>query len=197
MRYDRLLMGVLLCAAAASAQADIYAFSDAKGEHYSNVPADTRYVVVIRERRTSEVPQSVLAEWRRRAKAYAPLIDDAARRAALHPALLRAVVAVESAYDPEALSSKGAQGLMQLRPATAEHYGVRRPFDPADNLRGGARYLSDLLQRYDNDLTLALAAYNAGENAVDRYGRSIPPFPETRAYVPAVLSLYRRFLVGS
>jgi soluble lytic murein transglycosylase-like protein len=84
-----------------------------------------------------------------------------------------------------------------LRPATAERYGVRRPFDPADNLRGGARYLSDLLRRYDNDLKLALAAYNAGEDAVERYGRSIPPFPETRAYVPAVLSLYRRFLAGS
>jgi soluble lytic murein transglycosylase-like protein len=195
--YDRLLLAVLLCAAVAPARADIYAFSDTEGGHYSNVPADPRYVLLLREPRASGASPSALDEWQRRAKAYAPLIDEAARRAALHPALLRAVVAVESAYDPQALSRKGAQGLMQLRPATAERYGVRRPFDPEDNLRGGARYLSDLLHRYNNDLKLALAAYNAGEDAVDRYGRSIPPFPETRAYVPAVLNLYRRFLVGS
>jgi soluble lytic murein transglycosylase-like protein len=135
-------------------------------------------------------------EVKRRAAAYSALIDDVARRAELQPALLCAVIAIESAFDPRAVSRKGAQGLMQLRPATAKRYGVQRPFDPAENVRGGAGYLKDLLKRYGNDLELALAAYNAGEDAVDRHGRTIPPFAETQAYVPAVLALYRELSNG-
>lgn len=131
--------------------------------------------------------------WRARAETYAQLIDATAQHVAVHPALLRAVIAAESAFDPQAVSAKGAQGLMQLRPATAHRYGVTRPFDPAENVRGGARYLHDLLKRYRNDLELALAAYNAGENAVDRYGGRIPPYPETQQYVPTVLRWYRQF----
>lgn len=196
MRPIGRLLPVLLCVTApAAALADIYAFTDQTGvTHYSNVPVDPRYVRVISEPLPSTSPAPPTAEWRSRAAAYADLIDEAARRAAVNPALLRAVIAVESAFDPQAVSRKGAQGLMQLRPATARRYGVRRPFDPGDNLRGGASYIRDLLKRYGNDLELALAAYNAGEDAVDRHGRAIPPFPETRAYVPAVLRFYRRFL---
>jgi soluble lytic murein transglycosylase-like protein len=179
-----------------SAHADIYAFTDAGGTHYSNVPNDRRYELLLTEPRapTPGTPADAAGGWQRRAAAYSGLIDHAARQAELQPALLRAVVAVESAFDPRAVSRKGAKGLMQLRPATARRYGVQRPFDPAENLRGGAHYLSDLLKRYGSDLELALAAYNAGEDAVDRHGRTIPPFAETRAYVPAVLRMYRKFL---
>jgi soluble lytic murein transglycosylase-like protein len=195
-----LLIALLFSGGMPSAQADIYAYTDTDGGlHYSNVPTDRRYVLVISEPR--EPPQRRLGVlnapgWQLRAAAYSALIDEAARQAKVQPALLRAVIAVESAFDPQAVSIKGAQGLMQLRPGTARRYGVERPFDPAENLRGGARYLSDLLTRYGNDMELALAAYNAGEDAVDRHGRTIPPFAETRAYVPAVLKLYRKFLSG-
>ena len=183
---------ILVCVTAAgAARADIYAFTDPTGvTHYSNVPVDPRYVRLISE----PPPAAASADWRTRAAAYSELIEEAARDAEVSPALLRAVIAVESAFDPGAVSPKGAQGLMQLRPATAKRYGVHRPLDPRDNLRGGASYIRDLLKRYGNDLELALAAYNAGEEAVDRHGRTIPPFPETQAYVPAVLRFYRRFL---
>jgi soluble lytic murein transglycosylase-like protein len=187
---------VLIClTGSGAARADIYAYTDAAGvTHYSNVPVDPRYVRVIAEPSIPAAAAPSNAQWQTRAAAYSDLIDEAAHRAQVSPALLRAVIAVESAFDPLALSPKGAQGLMQLRPTTAKRYGVHRPFDPRENLRGGANYLRDLLKRYGNDLELALAAYNAGEDAVDRHGRTIPPFPETRAYVPAVLRFYRRFL---
>jgi soluble lytic murein transglycosylase-like protein len=193
-----LLMAVLFGGAGFSrAHADIYAFTDAGGAaHYSNVPNDRRYVLLLTEpREPAPQPRADAAgDWQRRAAPFSGLINDAARQAELQPALLRAVIAVESAFDPRAVSRKGAKGLMQLRPATARRYGVQRPFDPAENLRGGAHYLKDLLKRYGSDLELALAAYNAGEDAVDRHGRTIPPFAETRAYVPAVLRMYRKFL---
>jgi soluble lytic murein transglycosylase-like protein len=195
-----LAMTVVLCVTAGgAARADIYAFTDGAGViHYSNVPADPRYERLIAE---PPPPEATTArpgvELRAKAAAFAAVIDEAARHADVSPALLRAVIAVESAFDPHAVSSKGAQGLMQLRPATARRYGVNQPFDPRDNLRGGASYIRDLLKRYGNDLELALAAYNAGEDAVDRHGRTIPPFPETQAYVPAVLRFYRRFLADT
>jgi soluble lytic murein transglycosylase-like protein len=196
MRPISPLLAILLFATAAEvARADIYMFTDAGGvTHYSNVPVDPRYERVICEPLSDAVLAAAPAGWRNRAAAYSDLIEEAARRARINPALLRAVIAVESAFDPRAVSPKGAQGLMQLRPATARRYGVHQPFDPRDNLQGGASYIRDLLKRYGNDLELALAAYNAGEDAVERFGRTIPPFRETRAYVPAVLKLYRGFL---
>src|SRR5204862_2010217 len=98
----------------------------------------------------------------------------------------RAVVQVESAFNPYARSPKGALGLMQLMPATIERFGVANPFNPADNVRAGAAYLRELLDRYNNDEQLALAAYNAGPGAVDKHGQSIPPYRETRDYVTKV-----------
>jgi len=189
-------VSVLICLTAPVAgRADIYAFTDGAGvTHYSNVPTDSRYAPVLTEPSAPAAVTAHAAQWRTRAAAFSDLIEEAARGAQVNPALLRAVIAVESAFDPHAISPKGAQGLMQLRPETARRYGVRKPFDPRDNLRGGASYIADLLKRYGNDLELALAAYNAGEDAVDRHGRTVPPFPETRAYVPAVLRFYRRFL---
>ena len=187
---------ILSVTAAVGARADIYSFTDSAGVvHYSNVPTDSRYERLLADPPPPSSPQG--AQLRTRAAAFSDLIDEAARHAEVSPALLRAVIAVESAFDPRAVSPKGAQGLMQLLPATARRYGVHRPFDPRDNLRGGANYIRDLLKHYGNDLELALAAYNAGEDAVDRHGRTIPPFPETQAYVPAVLRFYRRFLADT
>ena len=114
----------------------------------------------------------------------------AARRHGLEPALVMAVVSVESGFRPEAVSPKGAQGLMQLMPKTAEALGVEDAFDPAQNLDGGARHLGELLTVYGGDLTRALAAYNAGEGAVLRHG-GVPPYRETRAYVRKVLERYQ------
>jgi soluble lytic murein transglycosylase-like protein len=114
----------------------------------------------------------------------------AARRHGLDPELVIAVAAVESGFRPEAVSPKGAQGLMQLMPRTAEALGVENAFDPAQNLDGGARHLGQLLTLYGGDLAKALAAYNAGEGAVHRHG-GVPPYRETRAYVRKVLDRYR------
>ena len=124
-------------------------------------------------------------------KPFAQLIQNAARGAALDPALVHALIYVESRYNSSARSPKGAVGLMQVLPETASRYGVANPArSPEANLRAGTRYLSDLLHIFDGRLDLALAAYNAGENTVLRYGQRIPPYPETRAYVPAVLAKY-------
>ena len=105
--------------------------------------------------------------------------------------LVHAVIRAESAYNPEAVSRAGAVGLMQLMPATAERFGVKNRRDPADNLRGGMLYLRHLMLLFD-DIPLALAAYNAGEGAVSRYGNKIPPYKETQTYVRRVLSFYRQ-----
>lgn len=120
--------------------------------------------------------------------ALAPMIREAARKHALSESLLTAVVAVESGFDPRAVSPKGAKGLMQLMPDTARRFGVKNVFSVEDNLHGGAAYLKQLLALFDNDLALALAAYNAGEGAVMRAGRRIPAYPETRDYVTKVLA---------
>jgi len=119
------------------------------------------------------------------------LIRGVAAQVQLAPALLHAVIAAESAYDARAVSPRGAMGLMQLMPATARRFGARDPFAPRQNLLAGASYLKWLLTAFDGDLELALAAYNAGEQAVINAGRRIPSYPETRAYVPRVLEFLR------
>jgi soluble lytic murein transglycosylase-like protein len=112
-----------------------------------------------------------------------------ARQYAIDEHLVQAIITVESNFNPYAVSRAGAQGLMQLMPATAMRYNVDDPFDPRANVEGGVQYIKDLLQRYAGDVRWALAAYNAGEGAVARYG-GIPPFPETRQYVKRVMALY-------
>lgn len=123
---------------------------------------------------------------------YASQIEAAASANNIDPALLRAVISVESGYNPSAVSPAGAVGLMQLMPNTAKRYRVKNPRDPGQNIHGGAKYLRDLLNRFNNDLHLVLAAYNAGEEAVIKYGNRIPPFRETLAYVPRVMKFYRQ-----
>lgn len=178
-----------------SADAGIYAFIDSSGQIFlSNVPDDGRYqrldppaasVAEVREPRGRVEPEN----------AGPPYGDMITRVAALHgieAALLHAVIWVESRYNAEAVSRRGAGGLMQLMPATAKRYGVADVFDPVENIRGGAQYLAHLLKLFDDDLHLALAAYNAGENAVLKHGRRVPPYPETAAYVPKVVEIYNK-----
>lgn len=194
----------VLLALAAPCRADIYGFVDENGTaHFSNVQLDSRYRLYKRdplarpqvEYRTgahAAAPAGSEARLTARGR-YADLIRAVALEESVDPALLHAVVTVESAYNARALSPKGAVGLMQLMPDTARRYAVSDIWDPGQNLRGGARYLRDLLAMFDDNLSLALAAYNAGENAVVRAGHRIPPYAETRTYVPRVLEQYARY----
>jgi hypothetical protein len=188
------LLALGLALAATGVQADVYKYRDAYGRTLlTDRPMKGGGVVLVKVFRfATHKPKSSAADVAaQRRRSYTPLINHIAREQRLQPALLHAVVRAESAYDPQAVSSKGAVGLMQLMPDTAARYGVRDRHDPRQNLRGGARYLRDLLVQFGNDLKLALAAYNAGENAVLRYGRQVPPFPETQAYVRKVTGFYR------
>ena len=124
-------------------------------------------------------------------KQFEPLIANTAVRHQVDPRLLHAVIQAESAYNPVAVSAAGAVGLMQLMPATAARFGVTDRYDPMQNIEGGTRYLKHLLRLFNSDLQLAVAAYNAGENAVIRYHNRIPPYAETRHYVTEVLSLHQ------
>ena len=123
---------------------------------------------------------------------FQKLIRDAAARYNLDPTLIHSVIAIESNFDPKAVSRKNARGLMQLMPRTAELMGVKDSFDPGQNIDGGSHYLSDLLKKYKNDITLALAAYNAGPDSVDRYGRRVPPYLETMKYVQRIAKTYAK-----
>ncbi len=193
---------VLASQVAWPAFADIYAYTDAEGvKHITNAPeGDPRYQMIIKSRQTRpgfRYPNaSGLAGAAQlspvRHSAYDEVVRAAARRYEMDEALVRAVIHAESDYNPEAVSPRGASGLMQLMPATASRYGVRDIFDPTENIRAGVRYLHDLQQRFGDNLRLVLAAYNAGEDAVLRYG-GVPPFPETIEYVSRVLALHGQY----
>jgi len=189
---------VLGVAAAATlsghARAEIYSFTDERGVvNFTNLPhLDKRYKPVDRNRGGRATASAAQREPSAADIAkYSPIIEGAARDHGLDPRLLHAVIRVESAYNPRALSVKGAGGLMQLIPDTARRYGVGDVFDPTQNVYAGARYLKDLLAMFNNNLELALAGYNAGENAVIRAGNRIPNYRETLAYVPRVVNAYR------
>ena len=129
-----------------------------------------------------------------RASLYDPLIEQAAASQAIEANLLRAVIVVESGFNSRAVSARGAVGLMQLMPSTAHRFGASDLYDPGQNIAAGATYLRFLIDRFGHDWKLALAAYNAGENAVDRNGGRIPPYSETQAYVPRVLGIYQKLV---
>ncbi|UDI95619.1 lytic transglycosylase domain-containing protein [Pseudomonas sp. IAC-BECa141] len=175
------------------AQADVFVSVDAKGSYVlSNVHRPGRtYERVIREADAPLVsldrqPQLIANQ------PYAELVSAAASANQLPEALLHAVIKSESNYNPGATSPKGAGGLMQLMPDTARELGVKDVYDPKANIQGGAKYLKRLMTLFDNDIALAVAAYNAGPDAVLSRGRVIPPFAETQRYVPSVLRQYRR-----
>lgn len=219
-RMLRGLLAVPLAALAVPAHADLWVRVDEGGQaHFAPTRVDARYTLFFKGRTSLDPPPapppepalppdpSVLAAEALRdhpilrrvdghpnVLRYAALVDEHSQRNGLDPALVRAVIAVESAFDPSAVSDKGAVGLMQVLPETAERYGVAgdakrsaadKLKEPSINLRVGARHLGELLARYPDDPALALAAYNAGEGAVERH-RGVPPYPETREYVRLV-----------
>lgn len=170
----------------ARADAQIYAWRDANGtlvlsDRTIDAPTDV-YKVAGAPSYVTTRPVDAQSEHHQ----FEPLIKEHATRQSLRPELVRAVIQVESGFNPRALSPKGAMGLMQLMPATARSLGVNNPWDPAQNIRGGTDYLRQLLDEYDGNEELALAAYNAGSGAVAKYGRRVPPYRETRDYVRKV-----------
>lgn len=217
-RYLIMLLGLLPISI--PSQADIYAFVDSRGvKHISNIRDDPRYQLIMRtpeyRRPDKPLPSSYAPSksiylgnqllWNGKSKARTSMaVNEANRRrfasdvaqiAAqynLEPALMHAVISAESAYNPYAVSPKGAMGIMQLMPNTAKRFGVYNPYDPVANMHGGARYLRWLIDRFNNT-QLAVAAYNAGEGAVENYGNSIPPYQETQTYVARVLKYYNYY----
>lgn len=181
------------------AAAEIFKYEDQAGNlYFTDRPMDGHgYRLVWRSgpsSRSSTATRSRVdvASMKRNQARFSRMIKAVAERTHLNPGLLHAVIRAESSYDPTAVSRAGAVGLMQLMPETALRYGVSNTRDPESNLIAGASYLRDLLEMFNYDLKLALAAYNAGENAVKKYGNQIPPFPETQQYVVKVMSFYRQ-----
>lgn len=174
--------------------AAVYRYIDKNGQvHLSDERLHPGYRKLVRTWKGWREATYDPRQFRENQKRYAPLIAEAAREYRLPDSLLHAIVTAESAYDPDAVSSAGAVGLMQLMPATAKRFGVTNRNNPRANVDGGTRYFKLLLGMFDNDMSLALAAYNAGENAVIRHGNQIPPYPETRNYVRKVMAYYRRY----
>ncbi|MDJ0782445.1 MAG: lytic transglycosylase domain-containing protein [Desulfosarcinaceae bacterium] len=183
------LMAILLAAAvcAPPATADIYMYIDSQGVmHFTNTPTSTQYRVYIKEKPKRRVGR--LQDMDR----YDDIIAEAQRRHGVDAPLIKAMVRAESAFDPRAVSRKGALGLMQIMPKNLKRLKVRDPYNPWDNIMGGTRYLKQMLARFEGQLPLALAAYNAGPHAVEQY-RGIPPFDETQTYVRKVMRFYATF----
>ncbi|AAU91762.1 transglycosylase SLT domain protein [Methylococcus capsulatus str. Bath] len=212
MRMKRRLWIALLLGGLPAAQvsADVYKFVDKKGHvYYTDRPPHSGYRLIATTRVSGRLGSPALAYQEassgrasapvafksgtlaRNREMLAPLIAEAAERYDLDPLLLHAMIQAESAYNSEAVSGKGAVGLMQLMPDTAARYGVRDRTDPVENVYGGARYLRDLIGMF-NDVSLAVAAYNAGENNIIKYGNRVPPFPETQDYLNRVIEYYNR-----
>ncbi len=181
-----LVVFLLVCLAPGPSRADIYKYIDSDGVvHYTNTPTSSDYLLYIREKLSGLEAVSV-------SRAYDAIIQKAQLKYGIEFSLIKAVIQTESGFDSRAVSKKGAKGLMQIMPDNYKALSVSDPFDPSQNIMGGARYLKQLLRRYDDKLPLALAAYNAGPTAVDKYGR-IPPYKETRNYVQKVMTLYNRY----
>lgn len=179
------LLLVLLLAGITPAEADIYRYVDANGRvQFTDTPTHGRWNMYRKEGPSTSTGH----------RSYRDIIRRYANSYSLEEALVKAVIKVESDYQPRVVSKKGALGLMQLIPETAKSLKVRNPFDPSENIRGGSQYLRRMLDLFNNDLELALAAYNSGPSTVQRYG-GIPPYDETRNYVKKVkhyLDYYRQ-----
>ncbi len=180
-----LITGFLLCLCN-PAQADIYRFRDERGVwHFSNIKSDPRYRIYMRTYDGSRPVTQYI-------KDYDDIIHKASKRYGVDVSLIKAVIKAESDFNQHAVSSKGAQGLMQLMPGTADEMEVDDAFDAKDNIHGGTRYLSLMLERFNKDMRLALAAYNAGPEKVTEY-RGVPPYEETKTFINRVLNYYRQF----
>ena len=169
--------------------ADIYKYVDEEGVlHLTNVPTDhkVKYVLILKEKR-------ILFNANIDVTKYDELITNAANKFKLDSALIKAIIKAESNFNHRAVSRVGAQGLMQLMPSTATALNVDDSFHPEKNIEGGARYMRYLINTYKGDLTLALAAYNAGEKAIAKYNYNVPPYRETQNYVKRVLSFYKSY----
>ena len=174
---------ILIAGSCVSALADIYMYIDSHGVlHFSNVPTSSQYRIYIKERpaRNPDDPDP---------RSFDRIIREAAQRHGLSEPLLKAIIKAESNFNPRAVSKKGAKGLMQIMPKNFNTLNIRNPFNPRENIMGGAKYFKNLHTRYKGKLPLALAAYNAGPQAVDRY-KNVPPYPETRNYVEKVMKYY-------
>jgi soluble lytic murein transglycosylase-like protein len=173
----------------APADAQIYAWRDANGTLVLSDRSIDRPTEVYEVEGAPRYVSTTPVEPTSTREMYEPYVLEYSNQHSLRPELVRAVIQVESGYNPRALSPKGAMGLMQLMPETAQMLGVKRPYDPEQNIRGGTRYLRLLMDKYQGSEELALAAYNAGSGAVDRHGKRIPPYRETRDYVRKVGSV--------
>lgn len=177
-------VALAVCLLAGTAFADVYVYKDKNGVlTFTNTPNHSGYRRVLRENRTEGAGSTIVNP------SYDELIQTASGRYNIDAELIRAVIKAESDFNARARSQKGAMGLMQLMPETARLHSVADAYDPSDNVEGGARHLRMLLDRYQGDLELSLAAYNAGSGAVEKY-RGVPPFSETREYVRRVLRFY-------
>jgi soluble lytic murein transglycosylase-like protein len=171
-----------------SASAEIYRFIDEKGTiHFTNLPTDKRFKVYVRGR------GGYFRSTKYDCKAYDPMIREMAAKYKVDCELVKAVIKAESGFNPSAVSPKGAIGIMQLMPETAADMSVKNILSPRDNIEGGVKYLRRLLNIFNNDLRLTVAAYNAGENAVIGYNYAIPPYDETQEYVRRVLFYLRGY----
>jgi soluble lytic murein transglycosylase-like protein len=180
---------VVMCLFSSPCLADIYKYTDAEGViHLTNVPTepDVPYVLVMREKR-------VILQLKGDIATYDDLINQASERYRIDSALVKAVIKAESNFNHRAVSPVGARGLMQLMPATAASLQVKDSFHPETNIDGGVRYLRYLMNLFNGNLPLVLAAYNAGENAVMRHNNRIPPYPETQTYVKRVLNYFNGY----
>jgi soluble lytic murein transglycosylase len=179
---------IIFLLAAPGAFADIYRYIDENGVmHFTNAPTSSSrdFKLFLRERRRSR------PSWYHSDK-YDELINKASERFGVAFPLLKAIIKAESDFDPQAVSKKGAMGLMQIMPQNFKLLGIKDPFDPKQNINAGARYFRQMYDRFDGKLALSLAAYNAGPTAVDRY-KTIPPFEETEEYVRRVLRYYYNY----
>jgi soluble lytic murein transglycosylase-like protein len=197
--HVRFALLVVLFLSSIPAQADVYARIDAAGHaEFRNAPADgfELYMKSAPGPAAEAAAPAPITAWDENTP-YAKHVRAAAQANNLRPELIHAVISVESNYRPGARSPAGAVGLMQLMPGTAARYNVKNRLDPQQSIRGGARYLRDLMDLFGNNLSLVLAAYNAGEHAVIRHGNRVPPYGETRAYVPRVLARFDLLSIAS
>jgi soluble lytic murein transglycosylase-like protein len=198
MDYKALLAAILACAAfmsaPAPARADIYRYEDGEGIiHFTDAPTDKRFKIFMRDLKKDKQLRTRLQFSKAVNPAeYENIIRTCADKYGVSASLIKAVIHAESGYNPNAVSLKGASGLMQLMPGTAKSLKVNNSFDPKDNVEGGVKYLRFLLDTFRGDVSLALAAYNAGLNKVARFG-GIPPYTETRTYVNRVLAYMQSY----